>query len=235
MRPVTITPGTLMSPAGSATVEFGNTRVLCAVSIEERVPPFLVGRGTGWLTAEYSLLPGSTNTRAARERGGKLPSGRTLEIQRLIGRALRMAVDLRALGPRTLTIDCDVLQADGGTRTAAITGAWVALVQALQRVESTQSLAKSPLVAQVAAVSVGMVGGQVMLDLNYREDSAAEVDMNVVMNADGGIIEVQGTGESRPFDRAALDAMLDAATGGIRELQEAQRRAVASLTKSDVS
>lgn len=232
LRPVTITPGTLLHPAGSATVEFGNTRVLCAVSIEERVPPFLVGKGTGWLTAEYSLLPGSTNTRAIRERGGKLPSGRTLEIQRLIGRSLRMSLDMRALGPRTLTIDCDVLQADGGTRTAAITGAWVALSQALAKLVAAGAIPRSPMVAQVAAVSVGVVKDRVLLDLDYREDSGADVDMNVIMTATGELIEVQGTGESRPFSRAAMNAMLDSAEVGIAQLLELQNAAIRDFVTS---
>ncbi|GMV42030.1 MAG: ribonuclease PH [Myxococcales bacterium] len=234
LRPVTITPGTLLHPAGSATVTFGRTTVLCAVSVEERVPPFLMGKGTGWLTAEYSLLPGSTTTRAARERGGKLPSGRTLEIQRLIGRSLRMALDMRALGARTLTIDCDVVQADGGTRTAAVTGAWVALAQALATLQSRGTLAKSPLVGQVAAVSVGVVKDRVLLDLDYAEDSSAEVDMNVVMTATGELIEVQGTAESRPFGRGAMNGMLDAAEAGIRQLLALQSAAISGFAHAKI-
>jgi ribonuclease PH len=218
LRPVTITPRWLHHPAGSALVEFGRTRVLCAVSVEDRVPPFLVGTGKGWLTSEYSLLPGSTAPRAQRERGSKQTGGRTHEIQRLIGRSLRRAVNLDRLGQRTLHVDCDVLQADGGTRTAAITGAWVALAQAVATLERAGKIPSGLLVSQVAAVSVGIVNGAALLDLDYVEDSAAEVDMNVVMAGPGQLIEVQGTAESRPFGREALTAMMDLAEAGIEQL-----------------
>ena len=226
LRDVTITPSYLTHPAGSALVEFGATRVLCAVSVEDRVPPFLVGTGKGWLTAEYSLMPGSTRPRAARERGGKQIGGRTHEIQRLIGRSLRTAVDLSRLGQRTLWVDCDVIQADGGTRTAAITGAWVALALALRKLRAAGAIKEDLLQDRVAAVSVGVVDGEVLLDLDYKEDSRAEVDMNVVMTGSGELIEVQGTAESRPFGRAALNDMVTAAASGIETLFALQNKAL---------
>ena len=203
---------------GSVLVEFGDTRVLCTATVEDGVPPFLRGKGQGWVTAEYGMLPRATNTRGAREAASGKQSGRTQEIQRLIGRSLRAVVDLRALGERTVTLDCDVLQADGGTRTASITGSYVALADAVSNLRSRRLLSASPLHGQVAAVSVGIVGGQPVLDLDYGEDSEAETDMNVVMNNGGGFIEVQGTAEGHAFRRHELDAMLNLAVAGIGEL-----------------
>jgi ribonuclease PH len=210
---------------GSVLVKQGDTWVLCAVSAEAGVPPFLAGKGKGWLTAEYAMLPRSTHTRTRRD-----PGGRGKEIQRLIGRALRTAVELDRLGEVTLAVDCDVLQADGGTRTAAITGAWVALARALRRLEEAGTIvsAAAALRPPVAAVSVGVIDGEVRLDLPYVEDSRAEVDLNVVMTADDALVEVQGTAERRPFSRAQLDAMLDVAAGGIRSLHALQRKAAAA-------
>ena len=199
-------------------IEFGDTRVLCTASVEEGVPPFLRGKGQGWVTAEYGMLPRATHTRSPREAARGKQTGRTQEIQRLIGRSLRAAVDLRALGERTVTIDCDVLQADGGTRTASITGAYVALTDACETLRSRRLLSASPLHGQVAAVSVGIVRGIPMLDLDYSEDSEAETDMNVVMNNGGAFIEVQGTAEGHAFRRNELDALLNLAVSGIAEL-----------------
>lgn len=222
LRPVGLELGVIKHPAGSALVSFGDTRVLCCVSVEERVPGFLFGKGQGWITAEYALLPASTHTRSARESSkGKL-SGRTHEIQRLIGRALRACVDLKALGERTLHIDCDVLQADGGTRTASITGAFVALAQALHRLEQEGKLERHPLSCGVAAVSVGMVEGAARLDLSYEEDAACDVDMNLVMTSAGAFIEVQGTAEGQPFSPAELQAMLQVGQQGIEHLLSKQ-------------
>jgi ribonuclease PH len=212
---------------GSALVATGDTRVLVTASVEGRVPAFLAGSGRGWLTAEYSMLPRATATRSAREVTKGRPSGRTAEIQRLIGRGLRAAVDLTALGERTLTLDCDVLQADAGTRTAAITGGWVAAVAALAKLFLAGDLARWPVVAQVAAVSAGLAGGEALLDLDYDEDQAADVDVNVVATTDGRLVEVQGTGERRLYTRAELDAVLDLALAGIAELGRAQREALA--------
>jgi len=211
---------------GSVLVEFGDTRVLCTASIEDGVPSFLRGKGQGWITAEYGMLPRATHTRSAREAARGKQSGRTQEIQRLIGRALRAVVDLRALGERTVTLDCDVLQADGGTRTASITGGYVALVDAVEALRSRQVLAASPLHGQVAAVSVGIVRGQPVLDLDYEEDSEAETDMNVVMNGGGAYIEVQGTAEGHAFRRHELDNLLNLAASGIGELCALQNRAL---------
>jgi ribonuclease PH len=211
---------------GSVLVEFGDTRVLCTVSIEEGVPPFLRGKGQGWVTAEYGMLPRATHTRSPREAARGKQSGRTQEIQRLIGRSLRAAVDLRALGERTVTIDCDVLQADGGTRTAAITGAYVAMTDACEALRARGLLAATPLHGQVAAVSVGIVRGVPMLDLDYAEDSEAETDMNVVMNNGGAFIEVQGTAEGHAFRRHELDALLNLAASGIGELCALQAQAL---------
>jgi ribonuclease PH len=202
-------------------VRCGNTHVLCSASIENGVPAWLKGRGKGWLTAEYSLLPRATHTRTRRERGGA--SGRTQEIQRLIGRSLRAAIDLQLLGERTITLDCDVLQADGGTRTAAITGAYVALARAIETLLSDRSLAASPLTTQIAAVSVGIVDGEPLLDLTYAEDSTAAVDCNIVQTVSGAFVEVQGTAEGQPFERQQLDRMLDLGSKGIRELLALQR------------
>jgi ribonuclease PH len=223
LRPLELTRGFTKHAAGSVLIECGATRVLCTASVEDRVPPFLRGAGKGWVTAEYGMLPGATHDRTAREAARGKQGGRTLEIQRLIGRALRASMDLVALGERTVTLDCDVLQADGGTRTAAISGAWVALHDALTTLTSEGALAAWPLKEQIAAVSVGIVDGTPVLDLDYLEDSAAETDMNVVMNAAGGLIEVQGTAEGAAFSRSELNAMLDLAAAGIGRILEAQR------------
>ncbi len=211
---------------GSVLVEFGDTRVLCTASIEEGVPAFLRGKGQGWITAEYGMLPRATHTRSPREAARGKQSGRTQEIQRLIGRALRAAVDLRALGERTVTLDCDVLQADGGTRTASITGAYVALVEACEKLARRGTLPATPLHGQIAAVSVGIVGGVAVLDLDYAEDAEAETDMNVVMNNGGGFVEVQGTAEGHALRRHELDALLDLAAGGIGKLFALQAQAL---------
>lgn len=223
LRPVVLTRDYLLHPEGSVLVEFGATKVICTASLEEKVAPWLKGQGRGWVTAEYGMLPRSTNTRMNRESRG--PSGRSQEIQRLVGRALRAVVDLPKMGERTVWMDCDVIQADGGTRTAAITGSYVALADALARVPSIQP--GVVLRDCVAAISVGIVGGQPLLDLNYGEDSAADVDMNVVMTGVGEFVEVQGTAEHTPFDRRGLDALLGLAESGIRRLIELQRRALA--------
>jgi ribonuclease PH len=211
---------------GSVLVEFGGTRVLCTASIEEGVPGFLRGRGQGWVTAEYGMLPRATHTRSAREAAKGKQSGRTQEIQRLIGRSLRAVIDMAALGERTVTLDCDVLQADGGTRTAAITGSYVALVDACQTLIARGSLLRSPLHGQVAAVSVGICGGAPVLDLDYAEDSQAETDMNIVMKDGGTFVEIQGTAEGHAFRREELDAMLALAASGISRLHELQREAL---------
>ncbi len=211
---------------GSVLVEFGDTRVLCTASVEERVPAFLAGAGRGWITAEYGMLPRSTTTRNDREAARGRQSGRSLEIQRLIGRALRAAIELPGLGERTIQIDCDVLQADGGTRTASITGAFVAVHDALDWMKARGMIATHPVKDYVAAVSVGMYGGAPLLDLDYAEDSGCDTDMNVVMTGDGRFVEVQGTAEARPFTRAELDAMLSLAATGIRSLHAAQREAL---------
>src|SRR5512146_1583704 len=224
MRPVTVTPDYISHAEGSALIEFGKTRVLCVATIEEGVPPWLTGRNQGWITAEYAMLPRAGSTRSRRESVVGKIGGRTHEIQRLIGRSLRAALDLRALGERTITLDCDVLQADGGTRTAAITGAWVALQRATKRLKAEGALRADPVKAQVAAISVGIVKGEALLDLDYAEDSHAEVDSNVVMTDAGAFIEVQGTAEGKPFTRAQLDEMLALAEQGIRELHALQRR-----------
>ena len=226
LRPVSIEIGAQKYAEGSALISMGDTRVLCAVSVEDRVPPFLRGTDRGWVTAEYSMLPRSTLTRTRRE---TTPRGRTQEIQRLIGRSLRAAVDMDALGKRTLTLDCDVLQADGGTRTAAITGAYVALSQALMTLRERGDLKTLPLRTGVAAVSVGIVDTEVLLDLCYEEDSRASVDFNIVMTDTGDFIEVQGTAEDGAFSRGQMDEMLTMAESGIRHLMEAQRRAIATL------
>jgi len=212
---------------GSVLVEFGGTRVLCTASIEDGVPGFLRGRGQGWVTAEYGMLPRATHTRSAREAAKGKQSGRTQEIQRLIGRSLRAVIDLSALGERTVTLDCDVLQADGGTRTAAITGSYVALVDACNTLIARGALAASPLHGQVAAVSVGICGGMPVLDLDYAEDSQAETDMNVVMKDGGSFVELQGTAEGHAFRRDELDAMLALASAGIAQLHLLQREALA--------
>lgn len=211
-------------------MEAGRTRVICTASIEDKVPPFRRGTGKGWVTAEYGMLPRATSTRTAREATRGKPSGRTQEIQRLIGRSLRAITSLEALGERTIWIDCDVIQADGGTRTASITGAFVALVFALRRLRERGAIKRMPLTDHVAAISVGIVGGRPLLDLAYEEDSNAEVDMNVVMTGDGRFIEVQGTAEGAPFSRTSHDALLGLAETGIRRLVEMQRELVGVLT-----
>ncbi len=211
---------------GSALVEFGATRVLCSASVEDRVPPFLKGQAQGWVTAEYGMLPRATHIRSPREAARGRQGGRTMEIQRLIGRSLRAVLDLRALGERTITVDCDVLQADGGTRTAAITGAYVALVDAIRGLQADGGLRSDPLHGQVAAVSVGLYRGVAVLDLDYAEDTEAETDMNVVMNEAGAYVEVQGTAEGHAFRRAELDVLLDLAAGGVVELIARQREAL---------
>jgi ribonuclease PH len=226
LRPVKITPGFVPYAEGSVLIEMGNTRVICAASLEDRVPPFLRNSGQGWLTAEYAMLPRSTQTRTAREIGRGGPSGRTHEIQRLIGRSLRAIADMKALGERTLTIDCDVLQADGGTRTAAITGAYVAFALAGSRLLKIGKITKPVVLNQVAAVSVGIVETIPLLDLKYDEDSRAEVDMNVVCTGDGRFIEVQGTAEREPFSRSQMDELLALAGGGIDTLIKLQREAI---------
>ena len=224
LRTLVIEPDYIEQASGSALISFGKTRVLCTASLEEGVPRWLMGGGRGWLTAEYSMLPASTGQRTQREASAGKQKGRTVEIQRLIGRALRAVADLEALGERTLWIDCDVLQADGGTRCAAISGAYVAARRALDHVGLSRVLADS-----VAAVSVGLVEGEPRLDLDYEEDSAAEVDVNVVMAGDGRLIEVQATAERAPLDRAQLDDLLDLAAGGIEEIGAAQRDAVEAV------
>lgn len=218
MRKVTITRGFTSNPAGSVLVTFGNTRVMCTASVEQSVPRFKRDSGEGWLTAEYSMLPASTHDRMPRESMKGKVKGRTHEISRLIGRSLRAAIDLKELGENTINIDCDVLQADGGTRTASITGAYVALADALTYLHAAGAVSGTPLKAPVAAVSVGIIDGRVCLDLPYEEDSRAEVDMNVVMTAEGRFVEIQGTGEEGTFDRAQLGAMLDSAEKGLKEL-----------------
>jgi ribonuclease PH len=223
--------GPLKYAEGSALIEFGDTRVLVAASVENRVPPFLQGSGRGWVTGEYSMLPRATSSRSQREVSRGRVSGRTAEIQRLIGRALRAVVDFRALGERTVTIDCDVLQADGGTRTASVTGGYAALAAACARALLTGDVERWPLTGQVAAVSAGLVDGHPVLDLEYVEDAAAEVDLIVVATAGGEIIEIQGTGEERPFSRDELDALVDLSLDGIAELARLQRRALAPTMK----
>ena len=227
MRTIRITRGFTRHAEGSVLVEFGDTRVLVTATVEDGVPSFLRGKGEGWVTAEYGMLPRSTHTRSAREAARGKQSGRTLEIQRLIGRSLRAVVDMRALGERTVTLDCDVLQADGGTRTASITGAYVALADAMETLVRRRAIAASPLHGQVAAVSVGIVGGVPVVDLDYVEDSSAETDMNVVMNNGGGFIEVQGTAEGHAFRRHELDELLDLAAASCQKLFAAQTEALA--------
>lgn len=223
MRPVKITTNFLKTAEGSALIEVGNTRVLCTASVEDSVPSFLRGSGQGWVTAEYAMLPRATNTRTAREVTKGRQSGRTMEIQRLIGRSLRTIVDMKALGERSIILDCDVLQADGGTRTASITGAYIALSTAIQQLVDFGALKKSPLLDTVAATSVGIISGTPMLDLCYQEDSQAEVDMNVVMTGAGKFIEVQATAEKMAFDDAQLATLLGLARQGIVELTAIQK------------
>ncbi|MDQ2711925.1 MAG: ribonuclease PH [Acidobacteriota bacterium] len=228
LRPTKIISDYLVTAEGSVLIETGNTRVLCAASVEDTVPGFLRGTGKGWITAEYSMLPRATVTRTQREIVKGRPSGRTHEIQRLIGRSLRSAVDLKALGERSIIMDCDVLQADGGTRTAAITGAYVALAIALGTLVKFKVLAKSPIVDSVAATSVGVIGGMPMLDLAYEEDSRADVDMNVVMTGAGKFIELQATAEHAPFDDEHLSRLIELARTGIAELQLIQQEALST-------
>ena len=226
LRPVRLTRRFTKHAEGSVLIEFGDTQVLCTASVEETVPGFLRGKGQGWVTAEYGMLPRSTHTRTAREAAKGKQSGRTQEIQRLIGRSLRAVTDLKALGERTITLDCDVLQADGGTRTASITGGYVALADACERLVARKLIAASPIHGQVAAISVGICKGVPVLDLDYAEDSSAETDMNVVMNNGGGFVEVQGTAEGHAFRRHELDALLNLAATGIGELFALQAQAL---------
>jgi len=228
LRPLRLETGALKFAEGSVLIELGDTRVLVAASVDNRVPPFLKDSGRGWLTAEYSMLPRATHTRSMREVNQGKPSGRTAEIQRLIGRSLRAAFDLTAFPDRTLTLDCDVLQADGGTRTAAVTGAWVAANLAFSQLLLQGDIQTWPVRDQIAAVSVGIVDGVPLLDLEYVEDQAAEVDMNVVATAGGAVVEIQGTGEKRSFRREEMDALVDLAFGGIQALVRAQDDALAA-------
>ena len=226
LRKIKITRDFNFYAEGSVLIEFGNTKVICTASVSEKVPPFLKGQGKGWITAEYSMIPRATGERNQRESAkGKL-SGRTMEIQRLIGRALRTAIDLDKLGERTVTIDCDVIQADGGTRTTSISGGYIALALAMKKLVNEGILAENPIISNVAAISVGIVGGTPMLDLKYSEDSAAEVDMNVVMNGEGRFVEVQGTGEEATYTRAELNELLDLAEAGINEIIELQNKVI---------
>jgi len=227
LRDISITRHFTRHAEGAVLICFGDTRVICTASVEEGVPRFLRGSGRGWVTAEYGMLPRSTGTRMGREAARGKQQGRTVEIQRLIGRSLRAGLDLSRLGENTITIDCDVIQADGGTRTAAITGACVALVDAINFLQRRKRIEDDPLVQMVASVSVGVCGGEVVLDLDYPEDSAADTDLNVVMGEAGGFIEVQGTAEGAPFQRAELDAMLDLAAAGIEQLVAMQKAALA--------
>jgi len=226
MRVIGFEPHYTKHAEGSVLVSFGHTKVICTASVEERLPPWLRGKGEGWVTAEYSMLPRATHTRGSREAAKGKQSGRTQEIQRLIGRSLRAALDLSALGERTVTLDCDVLQADGGTRTASVTGAYVALADACAQLVAKRGI-KNPLHGQVAAISVGIVKGRPVLDLDYIEDSSAETDMNVVMNDGGGFIEVQGTAEGHPMRRDEIDTLLELAARGTAQLFELQRQALA--------
>jgi ribonuclease PH len=229
LRPTRLTPEFLVHAEGSVLIEVGRTRVVCSASVEERVPPFLRNTGKGWVTAEYGMLPRATTTRTQREATAGKVGGRTQEIQRLIGRSLRSVTRLPELGERTIWVDCDVLQADGGTRTASITGGFVAMVLAMQRLRASGALKAIPVLDHVAATSVGVVDGVPLLDLAYEEDSRAEVDMNIVKTGDGRFIEVQGTAEGPPFERRALDDLMELAEAGIRELVALQRSIVGNL------
>ena len=231
LRPTTITPGFIPQAEGSVLIEVGRTKVICTASVEDRVPPFLRNTGKGWVTAEYGMLPRATNTRTQRESSAGKVGGRTQEIQRLIGRSLRSVTRLPELGERTIWVDCDVIQADGGTRTASITGGFVALVLAMQRLRELAILKDVPIVDYVAATSVGIVGGAALLDLAYDEDSKADVDMNFVKTGDGRFIELQGTAEGLPFDRRALDALMELADEGIKELITMQKAVVGDFLK----
>ena len=227
MRPVIFTPNYTKHAEGSVLAEFGDTRVLCTASVDSRVPPWMRGAGHGWVTGEYGMLPRATHSRSSREAARGKQGGRTMEIQRLIGRSLRAVTDLDALGERTVTLDCDVLQADGGTRTAAISGAYVALLIAMQKLCKDRTLKTNPVHGQIAAVSVGIYRGVPVLDLDYEEDSQAETDMNVVMNEAGRFVEVQGTAEGHAFTREELDTLLEMASAGVSEIIEAQNAAIA--------
>ena len=232
LRSVKITRNYLKHAEGSVLIEIGDTKVICSASVEERVPPFLRNTGKGWVTAEYSMLPRSTNTRTPRERGGG--NGRTFEIQRLIGRSLRSVTDLNAFGERTIWIDCDVIQADGGTRTASITGAYVALVDAFRKMVKNEVIEKVPVKDSVAAISVGRVAGETLLDLNYEEDSRAEVDMNVVMTGDGKFVEIQGTAEGGVFTKKEMDGLMKVAQSGIRALTKIQKKSLEGERKKAI-
>jgi ribonuclease PH len=229
LRPLTITTGYIKTADGSVLIETGDTKVICTAKLEERVPPFLRNSGKGWITAEYGMLPGSSQVRIGRESARGRVGGRTHEIQRLIGRSLRAIADLKSLGERSVWIDCDVIQADGGTRTASITGAYVALTEAVRRWLDRGIIAIDPIKDAVAAVSIGIVDGKILLDLCYEEDSKADVDMNFIMTGSGKFIEVQGTAESAPFTRKQMERMSEIAQQGIKELLKAQRHAIASL------
>ena len=228
LRSVKITRNFTRHAEGSVLIEMGDTRVLCTASVEESLPPFLRGKGQGWVTAEYGMLPRSTHTRSAREAAKGKQTGRTQEIQRLIGRSLRAVTDLKALGERQITLDCDVLQADGGTRCASITGAWIALYEACEKLVQAGKLAANPVKDHVAAISVGIFAGSPVLDLDYPEDSNCDTDMNVIMTGKGGIVEVQGTAEGEPFSREQMNVLMDLAEMGIRQLVAAQESALAS-------
>ena len=229
LRSISMEPSVALHAEGSCLAKFGNTHVFCTASLDERVPPFLRNSGRGWVTAEYGMLPRSTHSRMDREAARGKQSGRTLEIQRLIGRSLRAVTNLEALGERQIKIDCDVIQADGGTRTAAISGAWVALRIACEKLLLAGAITKSPLTGQVAAISCGVFQGTPVLDLDYDEDSAAEIDANFIMTADDQLVEVQATGEAHPFSRASLDAMLDLASAGCSTIFQLQQQAVKAV------
>jgi ribonuclease PH len=230
LRPIKITPSYLKTADGSVLIEMGDTKVICTAKLEERVPPFLRNSGKGWITAEYGMLPGSSQTRIGRESSRGKIGGRTHEIQRLIGRSLRAVADLRSLGEKTIWIDCDVIQADGGTRTASITGAYVALVEAIHAWLAGGVLSVDPIKDSVAAVSIGIIEGKILLDLSYEEDSKADVDMNFVMTGKGKFIEVQGTAESAPFTRGQMERMAEIAQAGIKELLKNQKKTIATLS-----
>ncbi len=229
LRPLTITPGYLKTADGSVLIEVGDTRVICTAKLEERVPQFLRNSGKGWITAEYGMLPGSSQVRIGREASRGKIGGRTHEIQRLIGRSLRAIADLKSLGERTIWIDCDVIQADGGTRTASITGAYVALMESVRRWRDRGIVNEDPIKDSVAAVSVGIIDGKILLDLSYEEDSRADVDMNFVMTGSGKFVEVQGTAESAPFTQKQMERMTEIAQEGIRELIKAQKKVLTSI------
>ena len=229
LRPLLITPGYLKTADGSVLIEVGDTKVICTAKLEERVPPFLRNSGKGWITAEYGMLPGSSQVRIGRESSRGKIGGRTHEIQRLIGRSLRAIADLKSLGEKTIWIDCDVIQADGGTRTAAITGGYVALVEAVRRWLDRGIITKDPIQDSVAAISIGIIEGRIFLDLRYEEDSRANVDMNFVMTGSGKFVEVQGTAESAPFTKKQMERMAEIAQTGIRELLRAQKKVLASI------